>query len=147
MAAGRAVGRPPTRTALLRRHPTAVDAHVGAPRLASRRDGELVDVGPQVADAVQAGRRRVGDDGDVGVLEPLPGRPGRVELQPGGSELEMVGLGRPPDSVDTVRHPLEEPRLDEPRQRPPGDAGRAGLLEGDQAPLPFGDVSNADERA
>jgi hypothetical protein len=57
----------------------------------------------------------------------------------------MVGLRRPTDAIDTVRDSLQEPGFDKPRQRAPGDTGGTGLLEGDEAPLPFGKVAQTGE--
>jgi hypothetical protein len=102
----------------LRRNTAAVNANIGPPRLASVWNRELVDVSPQVADPVQAGCRGVGDDRHVWVVEALPGRPGGIELDPSRTEVEVIGLGRSPDAIDTVRHPLEQSHLDEPGQRP-----------------------------
>jgi hypothetical protein len=59
----------------------------------------------------------------------------------------VIRLRRPTDSVDAVRHPLEQTGLDEPRQRAPGDADGTDLLKGDEAPLPFGKVADTREWA
>jgi hypothetical protein len=102
-----------------------------------------VDVGTQVADPVKARGRGVGDDGHVGIVEALPGRLGRIELEPGGAELEVIRLGSSPHAVDAVCHSLEEAGLDKSRQGAPGYGGCTGLLERDEAPLPFGNVAEA----
>ncbi len=75
-----------------------------------------MDIGPQVADAIEAGRRGVGHHGDVRVVKALPGWASRVELEPGGTEVEVIGLRRAAHAVNAVRDSLEETDLHEPRQ-------------------------------
>lgn len=112
-------------------------ADVGPPRLASVRDRELMNIGRQVANRVQARCRALGDDRNVSVGEAFPGRPCGIELEPGHAEIEVIGLRGYPDAVDALRHPLEQSNLDEPRQGAPGDTGSPSLLEGDEAPCPL----------
>lgn len=126
---------PAKEEALLVHDPTPVDPHVGPPGLAAARQGELVDVRAEIADAVQGRRGRVRDDREVVVIETLPGRSPRIELQPRGAEAQVVGLRGAPNAVDAVRDALEQTGLDQPRDPAPADVGRPGLLEGDQAPL------------
>jgi hypothetical protein len=132
---------------LLRRNPAAVQADVGPPRLASMWDRELVDVGPQVPDPVQTGGRGVGDDRHSGIIESLPCRPGGIELKPSRTKPEVIRLRRSPYAIDAMRHPLEESPIHETRQRAPGDVGSAGLLQGEETPLLFGDVAETRKRA
>jgi len=89
----------------------------------------------------------VGDDGDIRIVKALPRWVSRVELQPRGTKVEVIGLGCTPDAIDAVRDSLEETGFDKPRHRPPGDAGGSGLLEGDETPLPFGKVADTREWA
>lgn len=100
----------------LLRHPAPVDANVEPPRLASPRDRELMDIGAQVTDSVEAGSRGVGHHGDVRIVKALPGWVRRVELEPGGTEVEVIWLRCAAHAVHPVRDSLEETDLHEPRQ-------------------------------
>jgi len=57
----------------------------------------------------------------------------------------VIGLRRAAHAVDAMRHALQEPGFDKPRQRPPSNAGGSGLLEGDETPLPFGEIAQTGE--
>ncbi len=97
-------------------HLAPVESDVGSSGLASMRQDELVYIGAQVTDSEHGGGGRVRDDGDVWVIQALPGRPGRIQLQPGSPQIKVVGFRGTSHPVDAMRHPLEQPGIDKPGQ-------------------------------
>jgi len=120
-----------------------MDPDVRPPGMTPPGHGELVNVGSQIADTVHSRRRRVGDDRDIGIVETLPRRMPRVELEPGRTKCEVIGLGGAAEPVDPMGDALQQPALHLAGERWPRHARGASLLQGDEAPLPLGDVAYA----
>lgn len=95
-------------------HMTSVDPDIGSSCLSPGRERELMRVGPKVPDAIEAGRRSMGNNGGIRIVEALPGRAVGIELEPRRAKLQVVWLGGPPNSVDSMSHPLEDATACEP---------------------------------
>ena len=121
-----------------------MEPDIRPPGLLAGLDRELVAVGRKVADSIHGGGGTVRDDALLG--GPLPRRNLWGQLEPRGAQLQVIGLGRSGEPVDTVRHPLQRRTL--PRQPVKGrlrDAGLVQLTARDQAPLVFCDPGNPGE--
>jgi len=70
-----------------------------------------VDVWAEVAYAIERGRGAVRNDRAVRVVETLPCGSDWIELQPGGSELEVLRFAGASDTVHAVRDPLKQTSL------------------------------------
>lgn len=106
-----------------------------------------MNISPKVAHAVQRRRTSVGNDSDLGIIESFPCRPTRIELEPGGPQLQMVRLSSPSDAIDTMCHALNESRLGQARDRTPADSRIIGLPKGYQTPLALRYVTNTLKRS
>jgi hypothetical protein len=115
---------------------------VAAASLPATWSCELVDVGAKVANAVQGRSRGVGDDGNIGIVESLPGGSGRVELKPGGAKVQMVRLTSTSDAICAVCDPLDHASIDQAGERRRRDARAECLSTGYQTPLAVGQVDD-----
>src|SRR4030088_202856 len=86
------------------------------------------------------------DHRDVGVIEPLPRRLVRVELQPGGAKGNVIGLPPAAHPIHAVGDPVESTVLDELGQGTRRHAGVRSLAPSHEAPLIIGDASETLER-
>jgi len=112
-----------------------------AARLSPHRQGELMAIRGEMAEAVQCRRRAVGDDPLL--RRPLPGRNGWCELQPRCPKLEVIRWWRPRQAVHPLCHPIKDTCRGETLQGGPGDAGMLCLAAGDEPPLILCDTGEA----
>lgn len=112
------------------------------PSLPAPRHGEFMDVGADVADAVERCRGCMGNDCDVRVVETLPSRPIGIELEPCGPELEMVRLPSAAEAVDAMSDPLQYAALNEARESGVRDAACLRLGAGYEAPLALSEIDD-----
>ena len=103
-------------------HVASVQPHVLAPRLLPGRKCELVRVSWKMPDSVERRCGTVRYDPRGGGA--LPRRDPRVELQPGGTKLQVIRLATAAYPVDPVRDPLHRASLNPARQCRPGQACR-----------------------
>jgi len=143
---GASGGKSVQQNPLLDRHQATVQSHIGPAGLAANRKRELMHVGTQIADSIQRSRGGVRHEGDPWRTNPFPCRHTRLELKPGGPQLDVVRLGCASDPIDTMRDTFEQPIAREPCERARSYAGLTGLLARTQTPLPLGNVEQALER-
>ena len=140
---GTSGGEPVQQNPLLVRHQAAVQAYIGPAGLAANRKRELMHVGTQIADSVLRSRGGMRHDRNPCRTDPFPCRHTRLELKPGGSQVEVVWLGCSSDPIDAMRNPLEQPVAREPRERARSDTGLMGLLARTKTPLPLSNIEQA----
>ena len=100
-------------------------------------DREFMAVGRQMADPVQGASGPVGHDTLVGAA--LPCRHLWSQLQPGGTQLQVVRYGRAYQPIDAEGDTLQNRiRSGQSLQRCPGDLGAFELSSSDETPLFFG---------
>jgi hypothetical protein len=124
----------------------SVNADIGAARLLTSGYGEFMNVGSEIPYTVEVRRGRVGDQGNIGIADALPRRPAGVQLQPGGSQFQMIRRRSSAEAIHSMSDPLEATEPREPGEFGGCDVKGFGLLPGDQAPLIFGDGCQAVER-
>lgn len=86
------------------------------------------------------------NDHHARIVEALPSGPSRIQLQPRSSEFEMVWFTSTPNAVDAVRHALQEPSPDQPREGGGRDAEVLCLTSGHQSPLALTELEQPLER-
>lgn len=127
---------------------TKVQPDVGPPGLAPAGKGELVPVGRQVTQPIQAGCGAMGYRALLG--SSLPGWNIGGELQPCGPEVEVVGLRCARHPLYARGNPLEQWRARhgraEPRDGGRRDARRLRLTPRDETPLILCDLAESVQR-
>jgi hypothetical protein len=116
---------------------SAMKADVLAAGLLAGRKGELVDVGREVTETIERGRRAMRDHALLGSAFPYGDC--RAELEPGRAELEVLGLTGTANSVHAVCDAFEGSGPELASEGRPGDAGGLDLLRGYEAPLLVGE--------
>ena len=106
-------GQAPDEDHLILRNSSAVKTYVSASRLVAIRNSEFVNASSQLTHVIEGGGARVGNDCEVRIVESLPRRLSRIELQPDRSERKMVWSCTAAHSADTVSYSLNATVLSE----------------------------------
>ena len=120
-----------------------MEAHVGSTRLPPGRQGELVAVRWQVAEAVYGRGRPVGDDTLGG--NPPPGQDVGCELKPGRTERKVVRRGRTGEVIHALSHPLQHRFRSQALKSGRRDTGSFSLAASHQPPLILSDLCESAE--
>ena len=122
-----------------------MEADIGPPGLLPAREGELVPVGRQVTQAVERGRGPVGNHALR--RRPFPRPHSRFELEPRGSQRQVICLRRTGHPVHPMRNALKHRAWNgQPLHRRLRNTRQFRLPPRDETPLILGGLPDTAER-
>ena len=134
---------PAQRDPLVLIHGSLMEAHVAPAGLPPPRQGEVVAVLREMAEAVKGRRGPV--RGDALFRCALPTGKFGSELEPGGTEVNVIRHWRAGQVVYAVGHTLQYALGCQALQGGPREAGQLGLAPGYEPPLVLGNLGEAAE--